>query len=311
MSTRSEAVPESAAAAPAAGAAPSPTRPFFWSVRREVWENRSLYVGPLVVASVVLLSFALSAMVNLPRRLRGLSALDPGQQRVTLASPYSVGATMIMFAAVVVAVFYCLDALHGERRDRSILFWKSLPVSDRTTVLSKLAVPLVVLPLFSLAISLATQLLMFGFANLVALASGAGAGALWTRLPLLPMWVAMVYGLVVHALWHAPLYAWLLLVSAWARRAPLVWAVLPLLVIGAFEAMAFNTSHFARWVGYRVGGAMQVAFNLKPKGHEIIHSFGQLDPLGFLGSSGLWNGLLAAALLVALTIRLRRRAEPL
>ena len=57
-------------------------------------------------------------------------------------------------------MFYCLDALYGERRDRSILFWKSLPVSDLTTVLSKASIPIVVLPLLTFAVTVATQLIM-------------------------------------------------------------------------------------------------------------------------------------------------------
>ncbi len=66
-----------------------------------------------------------------------------------IEQPYTFAAGCIMATAFIVGVFYCLDALHGERRDRSILFWKSLPVSDLTTVLSKASIPLVVLPLLS------------------------------------------------------------------------------------------------------------------------------------------------------------------
>ena len=65
-----------------------------------------------------------------------------------------------MLTAFLVGVFYCLDALHGERRDRSILFWKSLPVSDLTTVLAKASVPCRVLPPRAFALALATQLML-------------------------------------------------------------------------------------------------------------------------------------------------------
>ena len=137
----------------------SPTRPFYWSVRRELWENRSIYLAPLIVAGVVLFGFVISAF-GLPRRRRDALLLDPAQQRAAIEKPYDVAAMMIMFTAFIVGVFYCLDALHGERRDRSILFWKSLPVSDLTTVLSKAIIPLVVLPLLTFAIIVATQLIM-------------------------------------------------------------------------------------------------------------------------------------------------------
>ena len=73
-----------------------------------------------------------------------------------------------------------------------------------------------------------------------------GAGAV------VPDVAGVLYGLVVHALWFAPLYAWLLLVSAWARRAPLLWAVLPSLALGVVERMAFGTSHFGSLIRYRL-----------------------------------------------------------
>jgi ABC-2 type transport system permease protein len=120
----------------------------------------------------------------------------------------------------------------------------------------------------------------------------------------------MAYGLAVHALWHAPLYGWLLLVSAWARRTPLLWAVLPPLALGVLERIVFQTSHFASLVRYRVAGAMTEAFDLEPKGGRFIR-LTQLDPLGFLSSPGLWLGLIAAALFLAVAVRLRRRGEPL
>src|SRR6266404_7954548 len=126
------------------------TRPFYWSVRREVWENRSLYIVPLIVAAVEVFGFAIST-IGLAERRRGVLLLDPAHQRAAIEQPYDLVAIMMIFIVFIVGVFYCLDALYGERRDRSILFWKSLPVSDLTTVLSKVTIPLVVLPLIAFA----------------------------------------------------------------------------------------------------------------------------------------------------------------
>src|SRR5262249_50005244 len=126
--------------APLAPALDSPTRPFYWSVRREVWEYRSIYIAPLAAAAVFLFGYAMS-MLRLPQKMRELSALDPMRQRELIEQPYTFAALLIMGTTFVVAFFYCLDTLHGERRDRSILFWKSLPVSDLTTVLAKATVP--------------------------------------------------------------------------------------------------------------------------------------------------------------------------
>src|SRR5215831_4381403 len=101
--------------------------PLYWSIRRELWENRSITLAPLAVAAFLLLSFAVST-IGMPHRRRAVLLLDQAKQRATIGQPYDVTAVMLIATALIVGVFYCLDALYGERRDRSILFWKSLPV---------------------------------------------------------------------------------------------------------------------------------------------------------------------------------------
>src|SRR6267143_6350014 len=103
-------------------------RPFYWSVWRELWENRSIYIAPVIVAVVQAFALAIST-IGLAERRRGVLLLDdPVKQRVAIEAPYDAAAMMMIFVVFIVGAFYCLDALHGERRDRSILFWKSLPV---------------------------------------------------------------------------------------------------------------------------------------------------------------------------------------
>jgi ABC-2 type transport system permease protein len=125
------------------------------------------------------------------------------------------------------------------------------------------------------------------------------------------MALIQVYGLAVHALWHAPLYGWLLLVSAWARRTPFLWAVLPPVLIGGFERIAFGTSHFGSLLAYRVMGAMKEAFTVEAARTGHVTLLTQLDAGRFLTSGGLWSGLLFAALFLAAATRLRRRRGPL
>src|SRR5437016_8465565 len=134
-------------------------KPFYWSVWRELWENRSIYVAPAIVAAITLFGSFVGSF-HLPERRQNALLLDPARQKAAIELPYDIVAMMLIFTAFIVGVFYCLDALHGERRDRSILFWKSLPVSDLTTVLSKVTVPLVVLSLLSFAIVVVTQFIM-------------------------------------------------------------------------------------------------------------------------------------------------------
>ena len=309
MSAGSDAVTGSVDAQAAAVPA-RPTRPLYWSIRRELWENRSITAGPLLAALVVLLGFTIRALLTLPNRVASLSALEPAQQQAAIAMPYSIAASVLILAAYVVGAFYCLDALYGERRDRSILFWKSLPVSDLTTVLSKAAVPLVVLPTVAFVLALATQFAMLASSMVIVAGSGVSPAPLWTRLPLGEMTLVMVYGLTVHALWHAPVYAWLLLVSAWARRLPLLWAVLPPVALGVLETIAFQSSVVCGLIKSRLGGAMTAAFDLPATGHGATIRLAELDPIGFLATPGLWLGLLSAAAFLFAAVRLRRRAEP-
>ena len=315
MNSQSNAVPGSPIDSEGiARAAMSETRPMYWSVRRELWENRSIYVAPLAAAAVYLLGILIS-LIWLPRSMRELAALDPTHQRVALATPYSHAAMLLMATAFIVGIFYCLDALYSERRDRSILFWKSLPVSDLTTVIAKASIPLVVLPLLAFTITVTLQLIMRLVSTAVLLVSGAGAGTLWTKLPLFQMELVLLYGLTVLALWHAPIYGWMLLVSGWARRATFLWAVLPPLAIAIFERIAFHTSYFGLLLRDRLFGFAEGAFDLKDKsGVSVDPHFmplAQLAPGRFLSSPGLWIGLAFAAACIAAAVRLRRYREPI
>jgi ABC-2 type transport system permease protein len=288
-------------------AAMSETRPMYWSVRRELWENRSIYLAPLAVALFVLFGMMIST-IGMPARRRAVLMLAPAEQRARIGQPYDFAAVILMGIAFIVAAFYCLDALHGERRDRSILFWKSLPVSDRTTVLSKASIPLVVLPLITFAIIVITQFMMLLWSSVVLLPSGL-AGTTWTRFNLLEQSPIQLYGLITLALWHAPIYGWLLLVSAWARRAAILWAVLPPLAAGVLEKMAFNSTHIASLVRYRLMGHVGRAFAVQ--GGVTIDSLAQLTPGRFLTTPGLWIGLALAAIFLAAAVRLRRNREPI
>ena len=285
------------------------TRPFYWSVRRELWENRSIYIAPVAAGLLAFCGFLISA-IGLPERRRAVLLLDLEQQRQRIEVPYDVAAMMLMFTSFIVGVFYCLDALHGERRDRSILFWKSLPVSDLTTLLSKLTIPLVVLPLLTFAVIIVTHVLMWLWTAVLLLANGLPLTTS-AQLPLFRSWVVLLYGFIAIKLWHAPIYAWLLLVSAWARRATFLWAVLPILAIGAVERIAFQTSYWGAFLKYRLFDGMSKAFAFKPHASHPTVDLHQLTPANFLATPGLWLGLLFAAGCIAAAIHLRRSRGPL
>jgi ABC-2 type transport system permease protein len=217
----------------------------------------------------------------------------------------------MMLTGIVVSVFYCLDALHGERRDRSILFWKSLPVSDINTVLAKASIPLVILPLLIFAITVCMQWLMLLMSSAVLLVSGLSVTVLWTKLSFLRMSLLLLYHvLTAHALWPAPIYCWLLLVSGWPRRATFLWAALPLVAIAGVEQIIFHTWRFAALVGTRLIGA---APTVAPTSPEMFPTdpMTHILPGSFLSSPGLWIGLAVAAAFLAAAVRLRRYQGPI
>src|SRR5580704_16271535 len=315
MNTPLNAAPESPLEPQRIAPAPaSPTRPLYWSVRRELWENRSIYIALLAASAVYLIGYTIS-LFWVPRGMHGMGADESTPLIVQLAMPYAHAQMLLALTAFLVGIFYSLDALHGERRDRSILFWKSLPVSDLTTVLSKASIPLLVLPLLVFAIVATTQLFMLLLSVAVLQASGAGTATLWNQLPLLQMQIVLLYGVIAMALWYAPIYGWMLLVSGWARRTTFLWAVLPLVAIGVLEKIGFNSSHFANLLKYRLIGWFMQGFTLDTRGGPPIDPhylpLGQLTPGRFLSSPGLWVGLAVTAIFLAAAVRLRRYREPI
>jgi ABC-2 type transport system permease protein len=300
MNTPSNVMAES----PSAAIAPvdiSRARRLYWLVARELWENRAVYLAPLAVAAIFLAGFFIG-LVRLPDTMRTAMALPPMQQHEAIEQPFLFVALVVMLTEVLVAVFYCVDALYGERRDRSILFWKSLPVSDLTTVLSKASIPILVLPLVAFALTAVAQVVMLVASSAVLAGSGMDGTMVWTHVPFLKTSLMNLTHLVlIHGIWYAPLYGWLLLVSAWAKRVPFLWAALPPAAIGVVEKMAFNSSYVGAMLRDRLAG---------PDSGTAAHGM-NMDMLApslahFLTAPGLWIGLAMTALFLYLAVRLRR-----
>lgn len=301
MSTDTDALPRAAAF--------SPLRPWLWSVRRELWEYRSIYIAPLVAAGVVLFGYFLGTVHLTLSTHINVSNLSAAHKHELVSLPYIVAEAVIVATALIVGFFYCLGALQNERRERSILFWKSLPVSDLTAVLSKAAIPLLVLPLVVFPIVIATQLIMRGLSGPILAIGGLNTGQVYKPVSLIETWIVMGYLLIVLPLWYAPIWAWLLLVSGWARRMAFLWAVAPPLALCIIEKIAFDTSYFASFLGDRLGGGVREAADGVSKGQMIDVS--QLDPARFLASPGLWLGLVLAAVLLGAAVWLRRYRDPM
>ncbi|PZN30821.1 MAG: ABC transporter permease [Proteobacteria bacterium] len=305
--------------AEAPGEAVSATRPFLWLVRRELWEHRSIVWAPLIAAGVILLGALFNAL-NLTGSVRMLGQLEVMPRRELFAVIHSAIAGLVAILMFVVAWFYALDAMYNERRDRSILFWKSLPVSDTETVLAKLFILIIVVPAIAFVVTLAVQCLVAVVFSATMLFVGGSDASLWSHLP--PAWLALnfLYALALQGLWLAPVYGWLLLVSAWSRRQPFLWSVLPISALVLLERITFGTGYIGRGIGHQVMSGLLVigshvgvpVIRMHEEGVEVMPwAMDGLDAGTGLDQPQLWIGLLVALILVAATVWIRRWREPI
>jgi ABC-2 type transport system permease protein len=303
MSTM-DVIDESGSAAPARSLPHvSKARAFYWSVRREVWEHPSVWLAPTIVAVLMLAAFAFAASRMADALHEALSREQASFQIASLLQPLVLSAIPIVLTMLLTGMFYCLEALYDERRDRSILFWKSLPVSDTTTVLAKACVPLVVLPIVACIVFISMQFLALTIGTAVLVSHGIDVSALWDVGALAGAWVDLIGWLVTITLWYAPIYGWFLLVSVAANRSPLLWSILLPFVVGLAERIAFDTRYVSDWIRFRLFRGMDLGM-----GHDMHHT---PLPTPFFGDVNLWIGLVIAAVLFAVAIQLRRYRQPI
>ncbi len=286
---------------------------YSWLIRREFWENRAIWMFPAVLSGLLLLAalFSRIDLMSLPAHLPGQAV---GQVFLGI-----VGA--IFFAVMAIySTWYLLDCLYADRKDRSVLFWKSLPISDAATVLSKLAVALIVIPLVYAAVADLTTLLM-AFIISVRASSFIGS-ALWhpdAWLQLQGLWLYLIF---VAAAWFLPISGYLLVVSAWAKRAVMLWSLLPPLALILAERLFLGTHVIAHVLAGRLALPAE-AFNANPGNaawvttvvdHDTIRTpssiWSFLNLGGFLASPETWIGVAIGVVLVLGAIQLRmRRSE--
>jgi ABC-2 type transport system permease protein len=300
----------------------------YWLVRRELWESRAIWFVPLACALIIaggtlIASFGHGVLVvdghatGFVDRLN--SALTPGKAQAVVSTTLGAIALPFFITILLTQFFYSLDALYGERRDRSVLFWKSLPVSDAETVLAKLLVAGLLIPVVAALAALATQLLVCGIASATLASAPVLVSQLWSPAVWAGSLLVMGYVLVAGILWYLPLVGWLLLVSASVPRAPFLWAFLPPLALSLAEYVAFRTSYLFGVVGERFGntGLFAHAFrHVHGTGFAIVVEEGRLElpraltelmrPAEFLGSASVWAGIVVGIGCVAAAIWMRR-----
>jgi len=183
-----------------------------------------------------------------------------------------------------------------------------LPVSDVITVGAKASIPLLFLPLLTVGITVASQFIMLLVSSAVLAASGISVTSYWAQISLAQMSLLLFYHvLTAHVLWGAPVFGWLMLVSAWARRAALLWALVPPLAIIAMEKLLFNTTRFAAYLEWRFfGGSTE---SVIAPGTLPMNPMTHLTPLRFVSTPGLWVGFALTAVFLGAAVRLRRNQE--
>ncbi|PNS08175.1 ABC transporter permease [Solilutibacter silvestris] len=247
---------------------PHPTHRMKTLLKREFWEHKGSFLWAPIITSVIFLVFTIigssagqfafhkfqsessSWVVHIGNQdvpansdsvrqaLANASPTDLAQMHDAVNGVLMVAGVWPLMVLGFVVFFYFLSALFDERKDRSVLFWKSMPVSDSETVLSKVLSGLVVAPLIAIAVSLVTMLAFALIISVFMLGNGLPLALLWSNLDPLMIIGQMLLLVPLYALWALPTAGWLLLCSAWSRRVPFLWAVgLPLLT-GALVSWA-------------------------------------------------------------------------
>ena len=335
--------------------APHPTHRMKTLLKREFWEHKGGFLWAPVVTSCIFLLFTIigsSAGQFAFNKFQSQSSSwvismgghdvpansDSVRQALANASPSDIAQMhdaangLMMLAGIwpmavlgFVVFFYLLGALYDERKDRSVLFWKSMPISDSETVLSKLLSGLVVAPLIAIAVSLATMLVFALIVSVFMLGNGLPLSLLWSNIdPLLIVGQSLLM-VPLYAMWALPTAGWLLLCSAWSRRVPFLWAVGVPLLIGAVVSWAVAINGMYRdtpvlgmmWKHgivrlltstfpgtHLVGLSDAVTHHSRPQNlHDVLQV---ANGLNMWTSPALWIGAAAGIAMIFVAIRLRR-----
>jgi ABC-2 type transport system permease protein len=277
---------------------------YAWLIKREFWENRAIWFVPALIGMTLTLG-ALFGKVEVQGDFLGGMVL------------FGFGVTFFLVMNLY-STWYLLDCLYADRKDRSILFWKSLPISDTKTVLAKLFTGVLVIPLvYFIAADLSTLLIAFivSVRTHSTLADGLWQIDLWLQLQAL--WI---YVIVTTAIWYLPFVGYLLVISAWAKRAVVLWSIMPPLAAYLLERWFFGTHWVGILLSQRAFGYRSVAFHGSSEhdswagnfmGGGLLSFPGSvwrlLDPVEFVSRPATWIGVLVGIALIIGAIQLRLR----
>jgi ABC-2 type transport system permease protein len=275
-------------------------------MRREFWEHAALWRVPLAVAALLAISTVFSWRLEVDDK--HLRMLDASTRIVVLNMSQSMFALLIYLAASFVVTFFLLDCLYAERKDRTILFWKSLPVSDGLTVLSKFLVAMVVVPLGVFLLAIASHLIALSIWELRAASGGVPDVVSWDTIAWVRGELVILLCIILSSLWYAPAAAAAMLLSAWLKRGPILWAFLGPLLLVLLEGIVFHTFYFWHFIQYRTSGIWHILTTRG--GHSVMSDnmrmLSDFNWAAAFSSPDLWLGVLAAAGLLYAAARVRR-----
>jgi ABC-2 type transport system permease protein len=282
---------------------------YSWLIRRELWEFRATWMIPAVVGGVLIVATLFGRI--------DMSAFDSQLASLNMGTMFLLALAVLFYAVMsIYSSWYLMDCLYNDRRDRSILFWKSLPVSDTQTVLSKLAIGLVVIPLVFMIAADLTSLIM---AFVISIRARAFGGILWHPGTWFQVQVLWLYVIATTAIWYLPIAGWLMVVSAWAKRAVMLWTLLPPLALYLIEKWFLNTHVVQNVLGRRLAGYPAAAYhgneqwvheNLSDTTTTAVSVWRFINPTGFFSSLEVWIGLAVGVAMIVGAIQLRmRRSE--
>jgi ABC-2 type transport system permease protein len=314
---------------------------FTWLLKREYWEHRGGFQwAPLIAAGVVLLVFTIAVITGLSNlhidghlvngvRIGDMAEAMTPEQKLQLGAGLDVGlffsAAPVAITLAIVTFFYLLGSLYDDRRDRSILFWKSLPVSDLETVMSKVVAATVIAPVLALGAALALMLgMLILFSLLVAFYGMNPFTVIWANASPLSVVGKIALLIPLNAIWALPTIGWLMLCSAFAKRVPFLWATLLPVAVGTcvsiFDAVT-NLRIPNDWFWEHIVG--RILFSILPgswmdfenmdrkmdgaDGPQVILNSINLDTiLAPLSGANLWIGAAAGVGMIAIAVWLRR-----
>ncbi|MDH5320811.1 MAG: ABC-2 transporter permease [Gammaproteobacteria bacterium] len=293
-------------------------------MRREVWEHRSIWVTPSAVAMVVtLLTLAMFVAASkfgdiTDMAIIGASSVGDHERRMALLATLLGYTSVFLIAMWILTIFYCLDTLYSERKDKSILFWRSLPITDAETVISKLLTAMLLIPLVTFAAVAASHLVNLVLISLWINSEGGSPGTLiWGSVPLFDTWLALLVVLLAVPLWISPLLGWFLFVSAWTKRNPFLTAFLPLAVLPILEYVILRSHLLWDAITARLSMQSMPLFSINPDlifddksfrnlRLEDLSLLKLLDISKLLSSLELWIGLIVCGLFATAAIYIRR-----